>query len=72
MQWLAARLAQELTGVVLCKEQVRAALFPPPVLDYSWTTTPHESPRTLRIGENVIPARRIDWRAVNSRWKREK
>ncbi len=32
---IAARLAQELGGVVLSKDQVRAALFPPPVLDYS-------------------------------------
>ena len=32
---LAARLAKELNGVVLSKDQVRAALFPPPVLDYS-------------------------------------
>jgi adenylylsulfate kinase len=32
---LAARLAAELGGVVLGKDQVRATLFPPPVLDYS-------------------------------------
>lgn len=32
---LAARLAKELNGVVLNKDQVRAVLFPPPVLDYS-------------------------------------
>ncbi len=32
---LAARLAAELGGVVLNKDAVRAALFPPPVLDYS-------------------------------------
>jgi predicted kinase len=32
---LAAHLARELAGVVLSKDQVRAALFPPPVLDYS-------------------------------------
>jgi adenylylsulfate kinase len=32
---VAARLAQELGGVVLSKDAVRAALFPPPVLDYS-------------------------------------
>lgn len=32
---LAARLARELGGVVLSKDAVRAALFPPPVLDYS-------------------------------------
>jgi predicted kinase len=32
---LAARLAAELDGVVLSKDVVRAALFPPPVLDYS-------------------------------------
>jgi predicted kinase len=32
---LAARLAEELRGVVLCKDRVRTALFPPPVLDYS-------------------------------------
>jgi len=32
---LAARLAQELDGVVLGKDQVRAALFSAPVLDYS-------------------------------------
>ncbi len=32
---LAARLAERLDGVVLGKDQVRAALFPPPVLDYS-------------------------------------
>ena len=32
---LAASLAKELNGVVLSKDQVRAALFPPPVLDYS-------------------------------------
>ena len=32
---LAARLAKELNGVILSKDQVRAALFPPPVLDYS-------------------------------------
>lgn len=32
---LAARLAPELNGVILSKDQVRAALFPPPVLDYS-------------------------------------
>jgi len=32
---LAARLAAELGGVVLSKDQVRAALFPAPVLDYS-------------------------------------
>jgi hypothetical protein len=32
---LAARLATELGGVVLSKDQVRAALFPPSVLDYS-------------------------------------
>jgi predicted kinase len=32
---LAARLAGELGGVVLGKDAVRAALFPPPVLDYS-------------------------------------
>src|SRR5438552_2727973 len=32
---LAARLAKELDGVILSKDQVRAALFPPPVLDYS-------------------------------------
>ncbi|MBA4063179.1 MAG: hypothetical protein C0501_05595 [Isosphaera sp.] len=32
---LAARLADALGGVVLCKDVVRAALFPPPVLDYS-------------------------------------
>lgn len=32
---IAARLARELDGVVLSKDQVRAALFPLPVLDYS-------------------------------------
>jgi predicted kinase len=32
---LAARLAGELGGVVLSKDVVRAALFPPPALDYS-------------------------------------
>jgi adenylylsulfate kinase len=32
---LAARLATELGGVVLSKDEVRAALFPAPVLDYS-------------------------------------
>ena len=32
---LAARLAAELGGVVLGKDVVRLALFPPPVLDYS-------------------------------------
>ena len=32
---LAARLADALGGVVLCKDVVRAALFPAPVLDYS-------------------------------------
>jgi adenylylsulfate kinase len=32
---IAARLAQQLPAVVLNKDQVRAALFPPPVLDYS-------------------------------------
>jgi predicted kinase len=32
---LAAHLAEELGGVILSKDQVRAALFPPPVLDYS-------------------------------------
>ena len=32
---LARRLADELEGVVLSKDVVRAALFPPPVLDYS-------------------------------------
>ena len=32
---LATRLAKELGGVVLSKDQVRAALFPPPALDYS-------------------------------------
>jgi len=32
---LAARLASALGGVVLSKDVVRAALFPPPVLDYS-------------------------------------
>jgi predicted kinase len=32
---LAARLATELGGVMLNKDQVRAALFPAPVLDYS-------------------------------------
>jgi adenylylsulfate kinase len=32
---LAAALAEALGGVVLNKDQVRAALFPPPTLDYS-------------------------------------
>jgi adenylylsulfate kinase len=32
---LATHLAQKLGGVVLSKDRVRAALFPPPVLDYS-------------------------------------
>lgn len=32
---LAARLAAELDGVILSKDQVRAALFPAPVQDYS-------------------------------------
>src|SRR5688500_3820286 len=32
---LAARLAGELGGAVLGKDAVRAALFPPPLLDYS-------------------------------------
>ena len=32
---LAARLADALGGVVLCKDVVRAALFPAPALDYS-------------------------------------
>lgn len=32
---LCARLAKELGGVVLSKDVVRAAMFPPPVLDYS-------------------------------------
>src|SRR5262249_40813715 len=32
---LAARLAEGLGGVVLDKDRVRAALFPPPALDYS-------------------------------------
>jgi predicted kinase len=32
---LAVRIAQELGGVVLSKDEVRAALFPAPVLDYS-------------------------------------
>jgi predicted kinase len=32
---LAARLAEALSAVVLSKDTVRAALFPPPVLDYS-------------------------------------
>jgi predicted kinase len=34
---IAAHLARELDGVVLSKDQVRAALFPAPVLDYSTT-----------------------------------
>jgi predicted kinase len=32
---IAACLARELGAVILSKDQVRAALFPPPVLDYS-------------------------------------
>ena len=32
---LARRLAADLGGVVLGKDEVRAALFPPPLLDYS-------------------------------------
>jgi len=32
---LAARLARELGAIVLNKDEVRAVLFPPPVLDYS-------------------------------------
>src|SRR4051812_26955772 len=32
---LAARLARELGAVILNKDHVRAALFPPPALDYS-------------------------------------
>ncbi|MDB5312939.1 MAG: ATP-binding protein [Gemmataceae bacterium] len=32
---IAARLAAELGGVVLSKDVVRSALFPPPVLDYT-------------------------------------
>jgi adenylylsulfate kinase len=32
---LATRLTQELRGVVLSKDAVRAALFPPPALDYT-------------------------------------
>src|SRR5690242_97593 len=32
---LAAALAQALAGIVLNKDEVRARLFPPPVLDYS-------------------------------------
>jgi hypothetical protein len=32
---LARRLADVIGGVVLCKDVVRATLFPPPVLDYS-------------------------------------
>jgi adenylylsulfate kinase len=32
---IAARLAEELGAMVLNKDTVRAALFPPPVLDYS-------------------------------------
>src|SRR5947209_4224497 len=32
---LAARLAARLGGVVLSKDVVRAAMFPPPALDYS-------------------------------------
>lgn len=32
---IAARLGKELDGIVLSKDQVRAALFPAPVLDYS-------------------------------------
>jgi adenylylsulfate kinase len=32
---LAARLAEQLGAVVLSKDTVRSALFPPPVLDYS-------------------------------------
>ena len=32
---IAARLAERLGGVVLCKDVVRQALFPPPALDYS-------------------------------------
>ena len=32
---IAARLAERLGGVVLCKDVVRRALFPPPALDYS-------------------------------------
>lgn len=32
---LAGRLAQELVGVVLNKDEVRAALFPSPLIDYS-------------------------------------
>jgi predicted kinase len=34
---LANRLARELGGVVLSKDVVRSAMFPPPVLDYSAT-----------------------------------
>ena len=34
---IAERLATELNGVVLCKDRVRAALFPSAVLDYSAT-----------------------------------
>jgi predicted kinase len=34
---IAARLAEELAGVLLSKDQVRAALFPSAVLDYSST-----------------------------------
>ena len=32
---IAARLVEKLGGVVLCKDEVRAALFPPPALDFS-------------------------------------
>lgn len=32
---IATRLAEKLGGVVLCKDVVRAVLFPPPALDYS-------------------------------------
>jgi predicted kinase len=32
---VATRLAEELGGIVLSKDAVRAAMFPPPILDYS-------------------------------------
>lgn len=54
---LAVRLAGALGGVVLSKDVVRAALFPPPVLDYSPAQDDIAMDAVYRAAAHVLRAR---------------
>ena len=56
---LAERLAEQLGGVVLCKDVVRAALFPPLVLDYSREQDDLTLQAMYRAAQHILGTSRV-------------